>query len=96
MIDQYLNSGKRERSHPLAFIGHLQSFEIIQATVIEGEGEAAGEAELHSCVENVDQTGIPVKDGQKIMDHHNGTKEIGIVRVPFGAIEKGPKTIDLH
>ena len=37
-----------------------------------------------------------MEDGEKIVHHHQTPKEIGIVRVSFSAIEKGPETIDLH
>ena len=47
-------------------------------------------------MKNVDQTGIPMKDGQEIMNHHDRSKEIRIVRVPFGSIEKRPKPIDFN
>lgn len=95
MIDQYLHSSNEKELQRL-FLGYLQSFEVIQTTIVEGKRESSGETEFHSRMENVYETGIPVKDGKKIMNHHNGPEKVRIVRMSFGSIEKRPKPIDLH
>ena len=97
LIDQYLVEPKGEsvEYRPLP-IGHLQGIEIVETTVVRCKRDVFGETEFETLVRDVYETGIPVEDGEQVVDHDDRAKQIGIVRVPLGSVEERPETVDFH
>ena len=57
--------------------------------------------ELPACVarasdDRVDETGVPVIDGEQVMKQRDRPNEVRVVRVPLSPVEEHPEAVDLY